>query len=210
MAERFDSLRGKRAARLGVLLSLVAVAVLGGGYAYAAVRPAAKVITGCVAKNGGALRVIAASGKCRARETRIAWNKSGPAGPRGLAGANGAAGAAGAAGPAGATGLAGPAGPVALFYAQTGPDSVNAGEAITSEISCPAGQSVTGGGVFTDPAVNTDLSINASYPIDDASDANFVQNNGWSVDLTNVGVAAVSFSTYAICTSATSVNRTGG
>jgi hypothetical protein len=66
------------------------------------------VVNGCVAKQTGALRVLA-KGKttCKKGESALSWNKQGPAGAPGAGGAAGAAGAQGERGPQGERGLAG-------------------------------------------------------------------------------------------------------
>jgi Lamin Tail Domain/Collagen triple helix repeat (20 copies) len=78
------------------------------------------VIHACRNKQTGLLRVVGDSGRCRNRESALAWNVQGPAGPAGPAGPNGPNGATGPAGPAGpqgpagaqgAAGSPGPAGP---------------------------------------------------------------------------------------------------
>lgn len=120
----------QRHGRLVVCLAAVALLLLGGGMAWAAVPSSSGVITGCVDAryNTGVLRVIDASKSCLRSETRITWNKegapgadgargadgamgpAGPSGPAGLQGEPGAPGAPGAAGPQGEVGPAGPAG----------------------------------------------------------------------------------------------------
>jgi hypothetical protein len=69
----------------------------------------------CVSK-AGALKIVSASAKCAAGQSKISWNntgpqgpagKPGPAGPQGLTGAHGAQGAQGAQGPAGPQGQPG-------------------------------------------------------------------------------------------------------
>ena len=80
-------------------------------------RASSTVITACVKKQNGSLRVVSASASCHKGESRLAWNRQGPAGSRG---ANGTAGPAGAIGPAGAAGAAGPKGDVGVRGA-TGP-----------------------------------------------------------------------------------------
>jgi len=88
----------------------VAVVVLGGGIAYAAI-PSNGVINGCYTKSTGDLRVIDSAGACKSAETPIAWNQVGPAGSPGAAGSPGPTGATGQAGPSGAPGPSGVAGP---------------------------------------------------------------------------------------------------
>jgi hypothetical protein len=69
------------------------------------------VITACVDRGKGNLRLAGASGCDPRRETMVSWNQVGPPGPQGPAGADGAAGATGPQGPAGAQGPQGAEGP---------------------------------------------------------------------------------------------------
>jgi hypothetical protein len=95
---------------VAVALAAVAVVLVGGGVAVAAIPGTGDVISGCYSKSNGTLRVVDARDRCRSNERRIAWNERGPAGPRGPAGEPGPAGGTGPAGPAGEQGPAGPAG----------------------------------------------------------------------------------------------------
>jgi hypothetical protein len=83
----------------------------------------------CVSK-AGALKIVSASAKCPAGQSKISWNNAGVQGPAGKTGPSGATGPAGktgpagAQGPAGATGAAGatgPAGPQGLTGPQGSP-----------------------------------------------------------------------------------------
>lgn len=144
----------------------------------------------------------------------------GPRGPRGLQGLTGPAGPAGPTGPTGptgpqgpkgdtgATGSQGPAGPVGLTYVRSASVTNPAGAQTYVSVYCPAGLSVTGGGVYTSGDVSQN--INASYPIDN-SDADTVPNNGWAGFVNNTGSYTFSAYAWAICASATSVaNGTPG
>src|SRR4051812_7334770 len=95
--------------RLGIVLSLVALLVLGGGMALAALPGSGGVITGCYdARFGtGNLRVIDSSKQCLAGETRLTWNQQGPAGPAGPAGPTGPQGQQGIQGAPGEKGAQG-------------------------------------------------------------------------------------------------------
>jgi type VI secretion system secreted protein Hcp len=77
------------------------VVAVGAGSALAAAANDGAVVRACAAKNGKALHLAGAGGKCGKGETALAWNQKGPAG---AAGAPGATGPTGAAGPAGAAG----------------------------------------------------------------------------------------------------------
>ena len=73
-------------------------------------RPSNAVISACVKKTDGRVRIVAAAATCRRNEQGVSWNaqgQPGPAGPAGAAGQSGPTGPAGAAGPAG---IAGPKG----------------------------------------------------------------------------------------------------
>ena len=76
----------KYASVLGVVALVIAA---GGAYAVASSRGGA--ITVCVSHNGGALY---RSSRCAAQDTRLSWNRQGPAGPRGPKGPPGPAGVA--------------------------------------------------------------------------------------------------------------------
>jgi hypothetical protein len=125
-----------RAKRL--LLIGGAIVALGSGFAYAAIPGAQGLISGCYAKNHGALRIIdvEAGEQCLASEVPIAWNEKGqkgdpgpqgvpgpqgdkgdkgdqgPQGERGPQGEQGERGPVGLAGPVGPAGAQGPAGDV--------------------------------------------------------------------------------------------------
>ena len=92
-----------RLLRRGRLTALAAVAVglLAGGVAYAAIPGSGGVISGCYKKIGGALRVIDAGAgvRCNASETPLNWNQTGP---RGATGDQGPSGPAGPIGPSNA------------------------------------------------------------------------------------------------------------
>jgi hypothetical protein len=76
-------------------------------------KPANPVISACVKKKSGLVRVVGPAGACRRGESPLSWNvqgRPGARGPTGEAGAAGATGPAGAVGPAGPAGAAGPKG----------------------------------------------------------------------------------------------------
>ncbi len=122
-------MRHHRFGRRAIAVGAAAVAIFAsvGGVALATGGDGGKLVTACMLKNVGTLRVIdpslAASNPtshCTAFETQVSWNQQGPTGaigatgPAGPAGATGATGATGPAGPQGATGPQGPAGPPGL------------------------------------------------------------------------------------------------
>jgi hypothetical protein len=95
-----------------MLVVAVALLLLGGGIAWAAVPDPSGVLTGCVdTKYGtGVLRIVSADKACLRSETRITWNREGRPGDPGPAGAAGAVGPAGPRGDTGPQGAAGPQG----------------------------------------------------------------------------------------------------
>jgi hypothetical protein len=97
---------------IAVCAAAVAMFAAVGGVALATSSDGGKVVTACMLKNVGTLRLIdpaqsasSLMSHCTALETQITWNQQGPAG---------AVGATGPAGPQGATGPQGPAGPPGL------------------------------------------------------------------------------------------------
>jgi hypothetical protein len=72
---------------------------------------AANVIHACVNKQNGAVRIVAAAANCKATETAVSWNMTGPTGPQGPQGPQGAQGPKGAQGSQGPQGAQGPTGP---------------------------------------------------------------------------------------------------
>lgn len=103
-------------------LSIASGALILGGLSVSASSPqpassATGVITACVAKKGGAMRVVSTAGKCTRKEKVLTFNQAGPQGAPGQdgqpgpAGKPGDAGVPGAAGPTGPTGPIGPTGP---------------------------------------------------------------------------------------------------
>src|SRR4051794_4140265 len=96
-----------------VVATMCLVALVGGTAIAATTKPKTSKITACVVKKGktaGALRIVAATKKCKKTEKKISWNQKGAPGAAGGVGAAGPAGPAGATGVAGATGGTGPAG----------------------------------------------------------------------------------------------------
>src|SRR5438105_11180190 len=69
------------------------------------------VIYACISVANGSMRAVAAPNSCKAGESPIQWNTTGPVGPAGPAGPQGPAGAAGAPGVPGAQGPKGDTGP---------------------------------------------------------------------------------------------------
>lgn len=108
---------------LKVAVCLVAVLMLGGGLAAAAVPAPNATITGCYHKQTGALRVVDSVAQCRSQELGLTWNQQGPQGPPG------------APGPAGPVGPAGPAGISTATFEGTGGSPVGLGGDYTLVLS---------------------------------------------------------------------------
>jgi hypothetical protein len=92
--------------RLTVMIVMVVVILLA-----IAVTCFGDVITGCVTKSTGNMRIVPDPGACKSNEYPLSWNETGPQGPAGPQGLTGATGPTGAVGP---QGLQGPPGPQGL------------------------------------------------------------------------------------------------
>ena len=90
----------------GLIWGLALTVALGGGALAALPRPDG-VITGCVADDTGALRVVGEGEGCSGREFAVSWNHPGPAGPAGSRGSTGPSGTSAPAGPPATTAPAG-------------------------------------------------------------------------------------------------------
>jgi hypothetical protein len=114
-------MRGVGAGRRTVTAAVAAVTVLLGTAAVAGAitdNDGGGVFHGCVGNASGLLRVVDPStDSCRADETAITWNQTGPAGPQGPKGETGPQGPQGETGPQGPIGETGPQGP----QGETGP-----------------------------------------------------------------------------------------
>ncbi|MEU6427037.1 hypothetical protein ABZ860_14180 [Microbispora sp. NPDC046973] len=84
------------------------VLVLGGAATASSAGDAA--LYACVNKSTRYMRLVNAATACKATETKVSWNRTGPQGPVGIGG-TGPKGDTGAQGPRGPQGLRGPAGP---------------------------------------------------------------------------------------------------
>lgn len=133
----------------------------------------------------------------------------GSTGPAGAPGPAGTDGAPGTPGTDGAPGPAGPAGPISLKYVIAADVPTAAAGQFTSLATCPAGTSVTGGGFYSSSPTAGVMQANSSFPVDDASDADSIPNNGWRVYIDVADAVAHTLRAYAICTGATSVSRSG-
>lgn len=105
MAREGVDVTRRRLLLLGVVVALAASA----GIAYATIPDEDGVIHACyksTGDNAGAVRVINAPAQnCKASESALDWNQTGPQGPQGSDGPQGPQGPAGPPGPAGAAGL---------------------------------------------------------------------------------------------------------
>lgn len=136
--------------RGAVAAATAAVTVISAGMVFATIPGAAGVIHGCYHKSSGNIRVIDdAVASCKANETELVWNVTGPRGPQGLQGlvgpmgapgAPGPTGAAGAIGPSGPAGPAGPAGAITRAHFASGP-----GAQLTSDYSLVVQKAVPAG-----------------------------------------------------------------
>lgn len=106
--------RQRRTTGLLIAAGVAAGALTGIGAGYAADPAPTGVIVVCLDTKTGTVRVILPAGVCTSRETRLAWNFTGPAGATGATGATGPTGPpgpSGAPGPPGANGTNGAVGP---------------------------------------------------------------------------------------------------
>jgi hypothetical protein len=202
------------ARRTPLRLAIATIATLGviAGTAYATVlAPSAGVIRACAADSNGALRAVAAAGRCRRSERALPWNTAGPHGVNGAVGPIGPQGPAGAAGPQGPTGqqgLAGSQGPAgasgsvalglayaSLSFANPAADQYGVGGVDFGDVPCSAGKKVLGGGVSTS---GTDQFLNESFP-STGTGTGTPGSAGWAATVENGGVTDETFTVYAIC-----------
>jgi hypothetical protein len=182
----------------GLVVALIALFVVSGGSAMAA-----SLITSKQIKDG----TIQAKDISKKAKQALKGNT----GLRGLSGALGPMGPQGPAGPQGVQGVQGAPGPVNLTYVRGDQVDVSATGQEHAEAYCPAGQSVVGGGVYSDSPNVGEMNVNSSYPIDDV-DADAVPDDGW-LAWVDVSTSDPSFSeffqAYAICTTPTSYAKRG-
>jgi hypothetical protein len=118
--KRLRAGRGTSAAALGL-----AIAVAGGG-AYA-LASGGGTITACVHKGDGTLYIA----KCKKKDKKITWSKTGSQGPAG------AAGPAGSPGPTGGTGAAGATGPSDVYEVELAADVTGIPAGTTKTLTLP-------------------------------------------------------------------------
>lgn len=168
-----------------IAAGIVGLLIGGGGYALAAGGPG--TVHACEDRANGDLYV---KSKCQRGDRKISWSKVGP---------RGATGAAGSRGTTGATGATGPAGPVKLDSVTSAAIANPAGVQTGGNVSCPAGEFATGGGIS---GSTTTQSANASFPLFDPATGHA---DGWTAFMNNTGATAATFHVYVICAPATSV-----
>src|SRR6266545_892609 len=122
-----------------ILLAATAVVAVAAGVGYAAIPSSDGVVTACYAKSGD-LRVIdaEAGAQCKAGETALSWNQTGPAGPAGTQGPPGPPG------PPGEPGAAGISGYEIVVQSVEIPGNQSGG----LFVQCPSGKKALSGGFF--------------------------------------------------------------
>jgi hypothetical protein len=101
---------------------LAGIAVILGATTMVLVRADGGVITACVNRHSGELKIVPRGTRCHGGRELLLWNQSGPVGPRGAvgpAGPEGPTGPQGPQGPAGPEGPPGPGGSSAAFSVQS-------------------------------------------------------------------------------------------
>jgi hypothetical protein len=112
----------------------------------------------------------------------------------------GAVGPQGAQGAIGSQGIPGAAGPTNLTYVSA-VGSAGPERQVGGSVACPAGQVVSGGGVYANSASPLD-SVAASYPRKGSGSSTPNEWSGWINNLTNKEQL---FTVYAICVTPTNV-----
>jgi hypothetical protein len=153
--------------RWAIPVAALLVAV-GATVAVAAIPSADGTITACM-KSDGTIRLIDtdAGVSCKSNERAVTWNQTGPPGP------------AGPAGPPGEQGPAGPQGPpgVSAYEIVSTSRTFDAGDvAAVTQVTCPDGKRVLGGGFQGDNwTPTTRVTINQPFILGDN------QVFGWTV-----------------------------
>ena len=129
-----------RDTRALTVIGAALVLMIGGAVAYAAIPGAGGVITGCIAKSTGSVRVIdTAKDSCKSTETPLTWNQQGVPGTNGTNGTNGAAGQDGTDGTDGVSGFSVAFASVNWAASEHPPTNV-----VDAYVSCPPGTRVLG------------------------------------------------------------------
>ncbi|HEY6277845.1 MAG TPA: hypothetical protein VIX86_16115 [Streptosporangiaceae bacterium] len=186
-----------------VLISVVAglcLATAGTSMALAAnATSGPQVLNACYSTATGAMRFIDATAgqKCRRGEKPLSWNQAGPAGPAGPQGPAGTNGAPGPAGPAGPKGDPGPAGPPGVSgYTQLEDQiTIQPFDTHTTDLPCPSGDVLVGGGVTDIGNTNTQ----APGIISDGP----VSSTTWEAKVINTdGINAITYGVWVMCATA--------
>ena len=176
---------------LGLLAALLGIGGVALAYAHGGDTTR---IHSCV--RNGSIRIVGANETCRAGETPLDWNITGPAGPPGPAGPQGPQGIQGPAGPQGATGPQGPEGPagpqgpegprgIVGFQTYMITQIIPSSSRFTFTAACQPGEALVGGGHYYNGG--TDLAIVASRPI------------GTSWEIQGFGIGGNTLEVYAVC-----------
>ena len=191
----------KRLPSPAMLVACVALVVALGGVSYAAsVLPKnsvgtaqlkKKAVTGAKLKTGAVTSAKVANSSLLAADFKAGQL---PAGPKGEPGARGLRGATGE------------PGPVKLVYRKGTANNIAAGTTGGFGTSCPnSAPNVVSGGLEVTP--NTEnVRVFSSKP-GDGIDPDGIPDDVWEVQVRNAGAAPVSVTTYAICTTASTVEQ---
>lgn len=173
-----------KAAIFAGVLSLLVVA----GIAYAAIPGPDGLIHGCYANSTGSLRVTDHDAACKANETALPWNQTGPRGP---AGPTGPQGPQGGSGPAGAEGPEGPQGPPGLqtITQAYGNTQLSPGEITSAEAFCPEGMAPISGGFIS--SSGSPIVVHASFLV--------ASRSSWVVNVSNPGSSSDVVTAFAYC-----------
>jgi hypothetical protein len=139
-------LRNWRAKTAAIFAVIIAVLAVGVGIAYASIPASGGTIDGCYKTSNpgqGALIVIDSSATCPSGTTALNWNQTGPQGP---------------AGPSGVSGY------VVEHQTFTVYGVGVSGTGLNTDVFCPSGDSVLGGGYDVYSAPN--ISVVASRPVE--------------------------------------------
>jgi hypothetical protein len=85
----------------------------------------------------------------------------------------------------------------ALHYVQSQPNTVPAGQVMSSTAACGAGRVVTGGGVYASGPVS-EAAVTGTAPTD-FRDADTIPDDGWTGTVANVSGGSKTVTAYAIC-----------
>ena len=155
--------------RRWVAPAVVAIMAAAIGSVQATIPDSNGVVHACY-KNNGAIRVVNSAANCKANETALTWNQTGPQGVPG---------------PAGATGPSGLSGYEVINNIQNG--ALQVGGNVDLVATCPTGKKVLGGG-YVVPSVSDTAPLSRPEP----------GNTAWRVSFhSNGGSGAVSV--YVIC-----------